>query len=197
MKKRKFREGDMVRVKVFSECPEHWNQRGRMNHLMGKIVKIDIVDDSSSSLPYRIHDEENETEWWMKEEDVEPVSETIVIYRNDREVIAIDKLTGKKATAKCDPWDRFDFHIGAKLAFSRLLEEKEECLNTKIVFTKGDKVFKTGHIYEIIDGRIKNKGHLDFPMGKKIKNIEDLKYYFSGQGRYSNYRLEFIEIKED
>lgn len=130
-------------------------------------------------------------------ENVQPVSETIVIYRNDREVIAIDKSTGKKATAKCDPWDRFDFHTGAKLAFSRLLEEKEECLNTKIVFTKGDKVFKTGHAYKIIDGKIKNKGHSDFPLGEKIKNIEDLKYYFSGKGRYSNYRLEFIEIKED
>lgn len=133
----------------------------------------------------------------MKEEDVEPVSETIVIYRNDREVIAFDKLTGKKATAKCDPWDRFDFHIGAKLAFSRLLEEKEECLNAKIVFTKGDKMFKTGYAYEIIDGKIKIKGHSDFPLGEKIKNIEDLKYYFSGQGRYSNYELKFIEIKED
>ena len=142
-------------------------------------------------------DEENETEWWMKEEDVEPVSETIVIYRNDREVIAMDKLTGKKATAKCDPWDRFDFHTGAKLAFSRLFDEEEECLNTKIVFIKGDEVFKTGHAYEIIDGKIKNKGYSDFPRGEKIKNIEDLKYYFSGKGRYSNYRLEFVEIKED
>lgn len=195
MKKRKFKVGDMVRVKVFNECPKHWDQEGLMNHLMGKIVKIIIVDDTS--MPYGIHDEENETEWWLKEEDVEPVSETIVIYRNDREVIAFDKLTGKKATAKCDPWDRFDFHTGAKLAFSRLLEEKEECLNTKIVFIKGDEVFKTGHAYEIIDGKIKNKGYSDFPRGEKIKNIEDLKYYFSGKGKYSNHGLKFIEIKED
>ena len=101
MKKRKFKEGDMVRVKVFNECPEHWNQRGRMNYLMGKIVKINRVADGS--LPYRIHDEENETEWWMKKEDVEPVSETIVIYRNDREVIAVDKLTGKKGYSQMRP----------------------------------------------------------------------------------------------
>lgn len=195
MKKRKFKAGDMVRVKVFSECPEHWNQGGLMNHLMGKIVKINRIDDTS--MPYKIYDEENETGWWMKEEDVEPVSETIVIYRNDREVIAVDKLTGKKATAKCDPWDRFDFHTGAKLAFSRLFEKKEEYLNTKIAFIKGDEVFKTGHVYEIVDGKIKNKEHSDFPHGWKIKNIEELKYYFSERGRYSDYRLEFIEIKED
>lgn len=195
MKKRKFKEGDMVRVKVFNECPKYWNHEGHMNYLMGKVVKINKIDDSS--LPYEIYDETKKTYWWLKEGDMEPVSETIVIYRNDREVIAIDKLTGKKATAKCDPWDRFDFHTGAKLAFSRLFDEKEECLNTKIAFVKGDKVFKTGHAYEIIDGKIKNKGHSDFPLGEKIKNIEDLKYYFSGKGRYSNYRLEFIEIKED
>lgn len=103
MKKRKFKEGDMVRVKVFNECSEHWNCKGAMNYLMGKVVKINKIDDSS--LPYEIYDETKKTFWWLKEEDVEPVSETIVIYRNDREVIALDKLTGKKATAKCDPWD--------------------------------------------------------------------------------------------
>ena len=195
MKKRKFKEGDMVRVKAFGERPIHWNDFGRMDHLMGGVVRIKEID--GSDIPYMIYDEREKMNWWLKEEDVEPVSETIVIYRKSREVIALDKLTGKKATAKCDPWDRFDFHTGAKLAFSRLFDEKEECLNTKIDFIKGDEVFKTGHAYEIIDGKIKIKGHSDFPLGEKIKNIEDLKYYFSGKGKYSNYRLEFIEIKED
>lgn len=195
MKKRKFKEGDMVRVKVFNECPKYWNDFGRMNHLMGEVVRIKKID--GSNIPYMIYDEREKMNWWLKEEDVEPVSETIVIYRKSREVIALDKLTGKKATAKCNTRDEFDFYIGARLAFSKLFEEKEEYLNTKIVFIKGDEVFQTGHVYEIIDGKIKNKGYSDFPRGEKIKNIEDLKYYFSGKGRYSNYRLEFIEIKED
>lgn len=48
-------------------------------------------------------------------------SETIVIYRNDQKVIALDKTTGKKAEAKCNPADEFDFRTGAKLAFNRLM----------------------------------------------------------------------------
>lgn len=49
--------------------------------------------------------------------------ETIVIYRNDNKVVALDKSTGKKAEAKCNPADEFDFRTGAKLAFNRLMGE--------------------------------------------------------------------------
>lgn len=48
-------------------------------------------------------------------------SETIVIYRNDNKVIALDKSTGEKAEAKCNPADEFDYRTGAKLAFNRLM----------------------------------------------------------------------------
>lgn len=50
-------------------------------------------------------------------------SETIVIYRNDNKVVALDKTTGEKAEAKCNPADEFDFRTGAKLAFNRLIGE--------------------------------------------------------------------------
>lgn len=50
-------------------------------------------------------------------------SETIVIYRNDNKVIALDKSTGEKAEAKCNPADEFYFRTGAKLAFNRLMGE--------------------------------------------------------------------------
>lgn len=50
-------------------------------------------------------------------------SETIVIYRNDNKVIALDKSTGEKAETKCNPADEFDFRTGAKLAFNRLMCE--------------------------------------------------------------------------
>ena len=49
--------------------------------------------------------------------------ETIVIYRNDNKVVALDKTTGEKADAKCNPADEFDFRTGAKLAFNRLIGE--------------------------------------------------------------------------
>ena len=50
-------------------------------------------------------------------------NETIVIYRNDNKVVALDKTTGKKAEANCNPADEFDFRTGAKLAFNRLMGE--------------------------------------------------------------------------
>ena len=49
--------------------------------------------------------------------------ETIVINRNDNKVVALDKTTGEKAEAKCNPADEFDFRTGAKLAFNRLMGE--------------------------------------------------------------------------
>lgn len=54
---------------------------------------------------------------------LEKVDTTIVIYRNDNKVVALDKSTGEKAEAKCNPVDEFDFHVGAKLAFNRLMGE--------------------------------------------------------------------------
>lgn len=50
-------------------------------------------------------------------------SETIVIYRKDNKVVALDKYTGEKAEANCNPADEFDFRTGAKLAFNRLMGE--------------------------------------------------------------------------
>ncbi len=50
-------------------------------------------------------------------------NETIVIYRNDNKVVALDKSTGEKAEANCNPDDEFDFRTGAKLAFNRLMGE--------------------------------------------------------------------------
>ena len=50
-------------------------------------------------------------------------SDTIVIYRKGNKVIALDKSTGEKAEAKCNPADEFDFRTGAKLAFNRLMSE--------------------------------------------------------------------------
>lgn len=51
---------------------------------------------------------------------LEPVNECIVIYHKGNEVIALNKIDGSKAVAKCHPDDDFDFMVGAKLAFQRL-----------------------------------------------------------------------------
>lgn len=49
--------------------------------------------------------------------------ETIVIYRNGAETIALEKNTGRKAVAKCHADDTYSFEIGAKLALNRLFPE--------------------------------------------------------------------------
>ena len=54
---------------------------------------------------------------------LEKVDTTIVIYLNDNKVVALDKSTGEKAEANCNPADEFDFRTGAKLAFNRLMGE--------------------------------------------------------------------------
>lgn len=109
--------GDYVRVKKFKKRPIGWNTEGKMDHLIGKICKVtsifgDII---------RIYDKKYDYSWSVHKEEVEKVSNTIVIYMKGNQVIALDKATGKKAIARCHPDDEFDFNIGVKLAFERLM----------------------------------------------------------------------------
>lgn len=318
---------------------------------MGKVVKIERVV-SPTKCVYAVHDSKNDYDWFFKEDDLEPVNETIVIYRKDREVIAVDKTTGYKAIARCNPADEYDFRIGAKLAFERLMNGNKENItvedmrkrlrsycegrscsdcklksptcrcghgahfmakdnvgnytmsdeeikdaynivfgtgikedkpkelhkfkvgdivkgnsesgrrytvtndnmtrgkvinatgdfitievlshktmpdevgeeyagveskyfdlvekapklyNGKIVFTKGDSIFKTGHIYEVKDGRINTERYGQVPTEESFKDIEDVKDYFTGNcdGNrkrkigWATYTLELMEVKED
>ena len=119
----RFKEGDKVRVKKFKERPIGWEIEGKMDHLMGKVVEI---KGSTTWGEYKVYDPKHHCEWIFGEDDLEPVNETIVIYRKDREVIAVDKVTGDKAIAKCSPEDTFDFNVGAKLAFDRLMNGNKE-----------------------------------------------------------------------
>lgn len=88
----RFKAGDKVRVKKFKERPSYWNWDGKMDHLMGKVVKIERTVNSR----YVVRDSKNDYDWFFREDDLEPVNETIVIYSKDREVIAVDKITGDK-----------------------------------------------------------------------------------------------------
>lgn len=266
-----FKAGDKVRVKKFKERPSTWNSGGKMDHLMGKVVKIERVV-SPTKCVYAVHDSQNDCDWFFKEDDLEPVNETIVIYSKEREVIALDKTTGDKAIARCNPADEYDFRIGAKLAFDRLMNGDKESItvedmrkrlesyccsrscsycklksptcrcgcgvhfmkkdragnytmndreiedafnivfgtapklyNGKIIFTKGDSIFKTGHIYEVNDGRINTAKFGRVPTEEPLKDIEDVKDYFTGncdgnrkrKFGWAPYTLELMEVKED
>ena len=118
----RFKVGDKVRVKKFKVRPSYWNWDGKMDHLMGKVVKIERTVNSR----YVVRDSKNDCDWIFREDDLEPVNETIVIYSKEREVIALDKATGDKAIARCNPADEYDFRIGAKLAFERLMNGNKE-----------------------------------------------------------------------
>ena len=86
-----------------------------------------------------------------------------------------------------------------------LVEEAPKLYNGKIIFTKGDEMFKTGHIYEVKDGRIKTVEYGQLPMREPLKDIEDVKDYFTGnfdgnrkrKKGWSPHTLELMEVKED
>lgn len=130
---------------------------------------------------------------------------TIVIYQKGNEVIALDKRTGKKAVAKCDPRDTFDFNIGAKLAFERLtIEPKPQLLNTKICILNEINAHLTkGKIYEIKNGVFRDdKGDI-YPLCDPLANIDDLEDYFRSMGtegkrtcKYNTFGVKFIEVVE-
>lgn len=129
----KFKKGDKVRILDGSRISNYtgsWTPR--MNYFIDKIATIDTLEEfSNGRIGY--HMEEKEFNFVYDERGLELVNpETIVIYRKNNKVIALDKSTGKKATARCNPADTFDFMTGAKLAFDRL--------------TNGEEHFKVGDI---------------------------------------------------
>lgn len=123
----------------------------------------------------------------------------IVIYQKGNEVIALDKFTGRKATAKCSPEDEFNFSTGAKIAFNRLI--KPELLNTTICITMSDNCcFTVGKIYEVRDGRIRSNDKRIYPLHEPLSDIEDLRLYFSDYASRKNGKhgyfsgVDFVEV---
>ena len=127
MEKHKFKVGDRVKVKKDIVT---LNRR-----TVGKCGTVkELLTDNYCSVEFDEfvggHDCNGfakEGHGWNHAEDaldlVKTQNETIVIYRKDNKVIALDKSTGEKAEANCNPADEFDFRTGAKLAFNRLMGE--------------------------------------------------------------------------
>ena len=94
---------------------------------------------------------------------------------------------------------------GVESKYFDLVEEAPKLYNGKIIFTKGDRTFKTGHIYEVKDGRINTDQSGRIPIEEPLKDIEDVKDYFTGnldgnrkrEKGWSPYTLELMEVKED
>lgn len=127
----KFKVGDRVRILDGSTIKNYaggWYTN--MKKYVDTITTIRYVYKTcSGKIGYACHDTGNYIFDGRGLERCE--NETIVIYRKDNEVIALDKRTGKKAIAKCSPEDKFDFNIGAKLAFDRLMNGNKESITVE------------------------------------------------------------------
>lgn len=183
--KNNFKVGDKVRVKKFDERPWNWNSSGMMDHLMGQVVKIiGILGDI-----FLIWDETHNRDWAVSNHEVEPIkNECIVIYRKDDEVIALNKVTGEKTGAKCSASDEFDFNVGAKLAFDRLMRVPSAD-TTSIKVGDEVEVVDIGKNYSTYsDFFVRNKIDLDiaarFAFGSTIERSERYKVVAIGEHEY-------------
>lgn len=127
MEKHKFKVGDRVKVKkdIVTLNRRTVGKCGTVKKLCEHnfyAVEFDEFIDGHNCLGFA----KNRYGWNVEGDNLDLVktqNETIVIYRNDNKVIALDKSTGEKAEANCNPADEFDFRTGAKLAFNRLMGE--------------------------------------------------------------------------
>ena len=71
--------------------------------------------------------------------------------KNPKRVIARDISEGKEAEAICSDSDEFDFNTGAKLAFRRLMKNKES-EKKKLWTGKVFGIYTKGVIYNIVNG---------------------------------------------
>jgi hypothetical protein len=126
----------------------------------------------------------------------------------------------REAKATCSKEDVFDFETGAKIAFERLTAKPAEpaepkpkkvlkLLNTKIFVIDGQGYFKSGHIYEIKDGKIIDDEGWRYPFEGSLYNMNDVHRYFNGEsnvkynsvgdilGNYTTHRqVKVMEVKE-
>lgn len=135
MAKNKFKVGDIIK----SNCPDGIKKAEVVGIVNERCVVINPLEhDLACMLRMEIP---------VLSEDFEKIAEeTIVIYRKDNKIIALDKSTGEKAEARCHPADDFDFHIGARIAFERLTGTEK-----KSVVKEVKRPAKVGERIKIVD----------------------------------------------
>lgn len=133
-------------------------------------------------------------------EKITTCDEKIVITTDGKATLARLYENGKvtkTAEAKCSPDDKFDFAVGAKLAFERLNEKTEpkKLFNGKAVCIEKANdycAYTVGKIYEFKDGATTLDNGGSYPKdGNKVTSIDDW------NSRYPYEHLaKFLEIKE-
>lgn len=163
----KYKVGDKVRVRKDLGSGKDYgcnNTTTNMIQLRGQVVTITkCISDGRNS---QYHIAEDKRGFFWTNEMFEPIQpEEITITRYGDKVVA--KYGKKVGVAKCSPDDTFDFAVGAKLAFSRLMGELEDKPEPK-----PEQKFKEGEFVKVI-GNI-SPMHF-FPIGSivSIKIIKD------------------------
>ena len=90
-----------------------------------------------------------------------PEAATVILYKKDNTVVALDKKTKKEGIAICAPEDKFDFYTGAEIALARLFGKKEppkkpepKYYNGEIVCISKDGCNLTvGKVYKVKNGK--------------------------------------------
>lgn len=207
----KFKVGDRVRIRQWADMEKEFGVNlindikckftftPSMRDLCGRTATVIYVSkDGGVELDF---DDKSCTMCWSYSTDmIEPIKteqETIVIYRNGDTVTALDKRDGRKATAKCSPDDTFDFAVGARLAFDRLMGEtkqekpKEAYYNGKAVCVKPVSIphtgFTVGKVYTFIEGETTDDDGSKRPRGYKIRTLEEYEKR-SGAIRFIEYK---------
>ena len=176
----KYKIGDKVRVRSWKDMEKEFgideftgsirvphSFTHTMKKYCGKIMTIKNVFYDFYLL------KESDEPWCFSEgmlEDVAPTSsssflpatETVILYRKDNKVIALDKQSKKEGIAYCAPEDTFDFYTGALIALARLggiveparrPEPKQTYYNGEIVCVDAMGPFTVGKVYKVKNGK--------------------------------------------
>lgn len=172
----KYKVGDKVRI--VSEWGEGCCQNafGKMDRWLGKVMTVRYVGKSWYEMVEDIEENIGSGWCWMESSIAGLACENkIVITTNGTETLARlydgNKVI-KTATAKCSPNDKFSLKTGAKIAFERLFDSKEEeskPFNGKVVCVNKYAGFTVGKIYKFVDGQCFDDKKTLRPTGFKCK----------------------------
>lgn len=168
----KYKVGDKVKVRSWESMEKEYGTdlRGdiklpniyfakRMKEFCGKEVTIEkCFYNEAKEENYYIVDGRP---WTFSNEMFEPISQTIIIYKTDNKVVALDKQTKKEGVAICAPEDEFDFYVGAEIALGRLSGKVPPLKKPEPKYYKGEIVcvdafganFTLGKIYKVKNGQ--------------------------------------------
>ena len=168
----KLKAGDKVRIRSWKDLEAEFGLtrcgnintevtilKGSMEACCGQVYTIRNITkhDSYYSLDFK------ETCFIFSNDSIEPVKKnnSIVIYQKGREVVALDKSTGK--TVRCGVYD--DFYKGADAAFKKLIKKNSKPepkgYNDEIICVEAKTyLFTKGKVYKVVDGYVTNDEHV-------------------------------------